>query len=126
MTKIYKEVSAVSDEIQLTDGADYLLCVLYDDYVQRRKNGESAFDAKFFGGPEAIQSELIPKWPTHDIEEHAFELFRNELVALELGNNTFSQGRLEDRAIACMQRRFGRKAGEVLQHIAALRMLLFG
>lgn len=48
---------------RITQDAEYLICVLYDAYRLRRKNGELAEDAKMFGGSENIQEKYIPEWP---------------------------------------------------------------
>ena len=41
-------------ENRLTNDADYLLCILYEAYQQRRKDGKSIFDSKLFGDSENL------------------------------------------------------------------------
>lgn len=113
-------------EIRLTDDAEYLLCVLYDAYRLRRKNGESSFDSRFFGDSECIQEEYIPQWSTDDIDDTARELSRNGLVACLFANDTVAELALEREGISLMEHRFGDKLDKLTQRIASLRGILFG
>lgn len=116
----------MATEIRLTDDADYLLCVLYDAYRLRRKNGESSFDSRFFGNSECIQEDYIPQWPTDDIDDAARELSRNGLVACLFANDTVAELALEREGISHMEHRFGDKLDKLTQRIASLRSILFG
>ena len=49
------------ESVRLTKSAEYLLCVLYDSYLQRVKNGESSSRAKSFGGSGQIKDNFIPE-----------------------------------------------------------------
>lgn len=110
--------------VRLTDDADYLLCALYEAYRQRRKDGKSIDDAKWFGGPESIQSDYCPLWPTDDIKEAACELHGAGLVNCLFSNNSFSELFLESAGISMMEHRFADKLDKLAEHIATLRKLL--
>lgn len=113
-------------EIRLTDEADYLLCTLYDAYLMRRKNGESAFDARIFGDSESIQSDYIPQWPTDDIDDAARELSRKSLVNCLFADDTIATLAIEREGISLMEHRFSDKRDRLIQRIATLRALIFG
>lgn len=113
-------------EIKLSDDADYLLCVLYSEYRQRRKNGELTRKAKEFGGSEKIQSELMPDWPTDDIDNAAFELARKGLLSVFHADGVAYDCTLTSDGIAYMEHRFSAKFDKLTQRIATLRAILFG
>ena len=116
----------MSTEIRLTDDADYMLCVLYDAYRARRKNGESSFESRLFGGSECIQRDYIQQWSTDDIDDAALELSKNGLASCLFADNTLSEFALERDGIAFMEHRFGDKLDTLSQRIAALRSMFFG
>lgn len=111
---------------RITQDAEYLICVLYDAYRLRRKNGELAEDAKMFGGSENIQEKYIPEWPTNDIDEAARELFRKELMGGLFADDSLHFGVLTDEGIVYMEHQFGDKLDRLAQRIAALRTAIFG
>lgn len=78
-------------EIRLTDDADYMLCVLYDAYKFRRKNGESSFESRLFGGSECIQRDYIQQWPTDDIDDAARELSEKGLASCLFADNALAE-----------------------------------
>ncbi len=113
-------------EIRLTDDAEYLLCILYDAYRLRRKNGRLSSDSRIFGGSEYIQENYIPQWPTDDIEDVARELSRNGLVKCLFADNLVYELILEREGIALMEHRFGDKLDKLTQRITSLASMLFG
>lgn len=46
-------------DIELTQNAEYLLCVLYKAYVERSKSDELADAAAYFGDSEDIQEDYL-------------------------------------------------------------------
>ena len=85
----------MSIEMRLTDEADYMLCVLYDAYKLRRKNGESSLEARLFGDSEYIQENYIQQWPTDDIDDAARELSQKGLASGLFADNTLAEFALE-------------------------------
>lgn len=112
--------------IRLTYDADYLLCVLYSEYRQRRKDGKLAGKEDEFGSSEEIQSELMPDWPTHDIDRAAFELDREGLLSAYHADGVAYFCALTSSGISYMEHRFADKFDKLTQRIAALRAILFG
>lgn len=114
-------------EIELTQDAEYLLCVLYNAYVTRRKNGESSRDAKLFGGSEQIQEDYIQEWPTDDIDDAAIALYEKGMLdALFSEGGELFESSLANDGIAYMEHQFGNKFDKLAQRLATLRTVLFG
>lgn len=113
-------------DAELTRDAEYLLCVLYDAYRQRRKNGESSRDAKFFGGSEQIQENYIQHWPTQDIDDAAFALYDEGMLEALFEADELIESALTNTGIAHMEHQFGNKFDRLTQRIATLRTMLFG
>lgn len=112
------------NDILLTNDADFLLCILYDAYRQRRKNGMSIRNARLFGGSESVQQEFAQTWPTDDIDEAAWALARKGLVKTFNADNTIWGIVLCDDGIAYMEQRFGDKFDKLLDRIAKLRTII--
>ncbi len=113
-------------DIELTQNAEYLLCVLYKAYVERSESAEFADIAAYFGGSEDIQQDYITNWSTDKIDNAAWELSRKGLLATQSGDDAVCQSALTDDGIAYMERRFGRKLDTLLQRLATLRTVLLG
>lgn len=113
-------------DVRLTQDADYLLCVLYDAYRQRCKNGISRYDAKFFGNSESIQEEYIQQWSTDDIDEVARELFRQGMIECQFGDDTVCAIFLLDDGLVYMENRFSDNFDKLTQRLSALRSIIFG
>ena len=114
------------NKIRLTRDADFLICVLYDAYCQRRKNGESRFDAKIFGGSDDVQTDYVQSWSTDDIDDAARELDRNDLVSCVYGDDTVCNILLQDEGISYMENRFGDNMEKLVNRLADLRRLILG
>ncbi len=68
-------------DIELTREANALITVIYKDYLERRKNGESKSDAMKKFDSERIQRELLPTWLLQDVDATMDELSTNGLVS---------------------------------------------
>lgn len=113
-------------DIELTHEADYLLCVLYDAYRQNRNQSMPPDEAKAFGGSQQIQEDYIQDWPTHDIDDAASALEEEGLLAGLFEAGELVESILTNRAIAYMDHRFKRNAGQLLHYIAELRAIFLG
>lgn len=116
----------MSKDTRLTQDADYLLCILYKAYRERRKVGEPSGEAKFFGGSEEIQAEYAPEWPTHDIDEAAEELQEAGMLDCLYGDLELCECKLLPDGIIYMEHRFGDKLDRLVQRIAMLRSIILG
>lgn len=108
----------------LTNDSDYLLCVLYRHYKDRRKNGISKNKAKFFGGSEYIFNNLLPEWTFEDVDETCRELSRAGLLNCKYADNVVWTASLSDDAIIYMENRFKNGISEVIDNIARLKSLI--
>ena len=94
------------ESVRLTKSAEYLLCVLYDSYLQRVKNGESSSRAKSFGGSGQIKDNFIKSWSV-------------------FADNSVWNCSLSSDGISYMEHRFGDKFDQLMDRIAALRSAIF-
>lgn len=113
--------------IRLTQDADLLLCVLYNAYTVRRKDGMSRANARYFGSSQRIQEEFIQQWPVDDIDDAAFELKDHGLFTFLLADNTvYSNAKLTPEGVAYMEHEFGDKMDHFIQRLANLRTAILG
>lgn len=112
---------------RLTQDAELMLCILYNAYVARRKEGMSRADARFFGSSRRIQEEFIQQWPIDDIDDAARELTRKGYFTfLPADNTVYAEAQLTPDGIVYMEHEFGDKFDKLTQRIAALKALIFG
>lgn len=112
-------------ELQLSDEADLLLCVLYNAYVARRKDGMSRVVARNFGSSQLIQAEHIQQLSLHDIDDAAWELKDHGLFDFLWADSTvYSNAHLTTDAVAYMEHKFGDKLNRLLEHITQLLPLV--
>ena len=111
-------------EIKLTKDSDALICALYKEYLQRRKDGTPKNDAKYFGGADYIQQNIVPKWSLGDTEETLWELHRAGLLVCKPADNTVHFAILTDDGIVYMENRFKDGLSEVLGYIEKIKSIL--
>lgn len=111
---------------KLTNEADFLLCLLYEQYTKNRKEGQSRFDAKIIGGPEFVQEHSAPTWPTHDIADAACELWRQGYAVCLAGDDEVDCIALADEGVAYVEERFRGNREKLFAHITALGRLVLG
>lgn len=112
-------------QYSLTNDSDYLLCVLYRHYKDRRKSGMSKDDAKRFGGSQYIFSRLLSEWTFEDVDETCRELDRAGLLDCFYADNNVWTAILNDNAIIYMENRFKNGISEVIDNITRLKNLIF-
>ena len=108
----------------MTNDSDALICVLYKEYLQRRKDGNTKIDAKSFGSDYHIHETLIPKWLKEDVTETCWELVRAGLLHTVDADNHAYLVFLTDTGIIYMENRFKNGIVGVLDRISQLRDLL--
>jgi hypothetical protein len=116
----------MSENVCLTQNADYLLCILYSAYSERCKNGESSRDAKFFGSNTDIQKYYVPEWPTHDIDEAAEELKNAGMLDCLFVSTSLCKCRILPDGIIYMENRSKNKLGRLVQQIATFLSIILG
>lgn len=111
-------------DVKLTRDSDALICALYKEYLQKRKDGTPKGDAKWLGGAEHIQQTIVPKWSLADTEETLWELHRAGLLVCTSADNTVYFASLADDGIIYMENRFKDGLSDVLGYIEKIKSIL--
>lgn len=111
-------------EIRLTKDADALICLLYKQYCQKRKDGISKDQAKFSGSSRDIQKNITPKWTPDDVDETCRELGRSGLLSIFYADDIAYENRLSDEAIIYMENRFKDGIDSVLDYLGKIKDLI--
>lgn len=100
--------------MQLTKDTDKIFCLIYKEYLNRRKGGMSKSSAKMFDDPEALRSQFLQGILEDDIHEALHELKTNHMT------RNFIDGsfELEDEGIIYMENRFKNGLIEITDFIA--------
>lgn len=112
------------DEIKLTKEADALMCVLYREYLQRRKTGISKAEAKLFAGSEYIHTQLMTKWSFEDIDETCRELSRAGVLNCNYADDVTDTAGISDAGIIYMENRFTDGIASVFSYLERIRTIL--
>ncbi len=104
--------------VQLSRDADYLICLIYKNYLNLRNSGISKAKAKSLGDSPDINSNIVPKWSLEDTEDTCKELIRKGF----LNNNPYIHLRcgdmsLSDEGIIYMENRFKNNIKELTDFI---------
>lgn len=111
-------------EVKLTKDAEYMICALYKEYIDKRKNKTPKEDAKFVGSSEGIQKELMSQWTLEDVDETCRELDRAEFLECLYAEDTIVDACLTDNAIIYMENRFIDGLTGVLDYMGKIRAIL--
>lgn len=111
-------------EVKLTKDSDALICALYKEYLQKRENGTTKGQAKWFGGANHIRETIVPKWLLGDVEETLWELHRAGLLVCQSADNTVYLAALADDGIVYMENRFKDGLSDVLGYIEKIKSIL--
>ena len=99
-------------DILLTRDADKTLCIVYKEYLSRRKNGDSKDSSCIFKSSNL--STLFPNTNMHDVNSNLNELTENDLIKRWI-DGSFT---LNSNAIVYMENRFKNGVKEVTDFIA--------
>lgn len=112
------------DEIKLTRDADALICVLYREYLRRRKQGIPKAEARYFGSSESIHSEFMSKWLLDDVDSTCMELDEAGLMECAVGDCVVYDSMLTACGIIYMETRFKDGLASLVSHLEALFSLI--
>jgi len=110
--------------VQLTKEADALICLLYKEYLQKRKNGTPKAQAKFFDSSIEIQAKIIPTWTPEDTDETCWELHRSGLLNCLKADCIAYMSQLTDEGIIYMENRFKDGLDSVLDYLGKIKGLI--
>jgi len=111
--------------VELTKDAEYMLCALYKDYKEKRKNREDKASAKYVGSAERIHKDLMSEWSFEDVDETCRELSRAGYLNCQFADNVTWQSNLTDEAIIYMENRFVNGLTGVLDYMAKIKAAIF-
>lgn len=111
-------------EIEITKESDTLICVLYKEYLQRRKNGVPKSKAVSFGDSSSVKTLLLPKWNTADIDEACHELDDAGLLHCFFADCEASEISISNTGIVYMEQRFSKNISSVFNYLEKLRSIL--
>lgn len=112
--KILNQIETEEKSMQLTKDTDKMLCLIYEEFLERRKNGLSKSNAKTFERPAALQEQFLQGIHKDDIYDALVELKRNNLIRAY-----YDMGfQLNDSAIIYMENRFKNGLKEVTDFIS--------
>ena len=101
-------------KITLTKDADKFLCIIYKDFLQRRKSGLSKSEAKEFDEDYHLTNSDFYQWHQDDIDESKMELGQKGLVHIWMGGSFY----IEDNGIIYMESRFKNGLKEMIDIVS--------
>lgn len=104
-------------ESRLTKDAEKLLCVLYKDYLEKRKSGVPRGEANYFSDSDYIQDKFLPNWTSDDVSDLCWEMHRAGVLRCTPGDNLANNVTLTPDAIARMENRFKDNVKEIAEFI---------
>lgn len=103
--------------MQLTRDTDKMFCLIYEEYLNRRKAGGPKSSAIRFNHPEALQSEFLQGIHEDDIFSAVCELDQKGLITRYIDGSFL----LLDDGIIYMENRFKNGLKELLEYISILK-----
>ena len=103
--------------IQLTKDADKLICLIYKDFLTRRKNGVSKGAARDFPEPSQLPAAFLSELSVEDISETLLELKKAGFVKVFI----YGDFQLEDSGIIYMEQRFPNGISQVLDWMGKVK-----
>ena len=103
--------------ISLTKDADKLVCLIYKEFLTRRKRGDAKSRAKDFGDPTKWPESFLSEFSADDIEDALAELNQVGIVKLYI-NNGFQ---LENGGLIYMEQRFPNGLAQVLDWLGRFK-----
>lgn len=92
--------------MELTKDSDKMICVLYKDYLEKRKSGLSKSKSNAFGDSHNIHQNLFPDWIFEDVDDTCRELSRSGLLNCLWADGIAYKVSLSDIGIIYMENRF--------------------
>ncbi len=100
--------------MELTKDSDKLACIIYKEYLRKRKSNESKADAKRFSHNFYSEIKPLSNWNRDDIDETLNELKRANFIKKYVDGGFV----LSDDFIIYMEKRFKNGITEVTDFIA--------
>lgn len=104
--------------MELTRDSEKLICVMYKDYLEKRKSGQSKSQANSFGSSHNIHERLLPDWIFEDVDDTCRELSRAGLLNCMWADDIAYRVRISDQGIIYMENRFKNGLSGVIDFIS--------
>ena len=104
-------------DVSLTKDADKLICVIYKEYLSRRKAGADKRSAKDFGDPFSWPESFSQEFSVNDFSDTLPELKHAGLINLYIHDGF----QIKDDAIIYMEQRFPDGISGVLEWMAKFK-----
>ena len=105
-------------KITLSNDNDFLICVLYKEFLKKRKNGISKSVARWLGSSDEIQENLMSNWSKEDVATACWELHNKGFLQCSPGDDIAYTTYLTDEGIIYMENRFSDKIEKILDYIS--------
>lgn len=109
-------------DVNISNDADVLICLIYKYYLELRGTGISKSDAKSLGSSEDIHENIIPEWSFEDVDDTCRELHTKNLLSVIYGDDICYKVDLTDDGIVYMENRFGNKIKTVLDYLSKIKL----
>ena len=111
-------------EILLSKEADYLLCVLYKEYISLRKNKVPKSRAKYFSSSADIHKKFMPEAIYEDVDDTCKELHNANMLLCVESDFEVLRAELTDEAIVYMENRYKNNLKALTSHIIELAKII--
>lgn len=112
------------EDIKLTKEANYLICILYKEYLERRQCGVPREDAGTFRGSKYIHNEFLSEWQYKDVVAACQELDEVGLLRCYCSDSNVLRIKFESRGIAYMESSFQRNISSVIDCLTNIKKLI--
>ena len=106
--------------VKLSKYSDALVCVLYREYLNRRKHGVSLDEAVSFTDGVSIREDFLPSWSLPDVVHTCKTLSDTGLLSLDEADENVIDIDLTDDCIIYMEGRFQCRLDLVLSYLEKL------
>ena len=107
--------------IKLSKNNDFLICILYKNFLEKVKSGISKSDARWLGSSDEIQENLLTNWSKDDVATACWELDSIGLLQCSPGDNIAYTTYLTDNGIIYMENRKLDKLKTLVDYISKLK-----
>lgn len=102
------------EEINLSKDAEKLICTVYKNYLEKRKNGIPKTTAKNLISSHYIHTHFLPSWAFKDIDDTCRELSRAGLLNCAWADNIAYHVEISYMGIIYLENRFKNGLKEVI------------
>ena len=107
-------------DIQLSKTTDAFICLLYKNYLEKRKNGESLSVSRRTGSIDNLMK-LLPDWKKEDIEVCCYDLSARGLLGILRADNTVWNSSFTEDGIIYMENRFKNKVSAIIDYLKDIK-----